>query len=421
MLNYFIAIILCVCLSAFFSAAEMSFSAANRMRLENASEDGNASAKTAVRILDDFENALSAILIGNNLVNIANSAIASVLVISLLGEEWTWLATVSVTLIVIVFGETMPKIIAKKKANELAMSFSYIILALLTLLKPIILIIGLLAKFIMLPFKGEKIEIDDNMAVEHLQSILETAEDEEVLDEERSELVQNALEFHEVSASEAMTARVDVVAFDIEDDYEDIMKFIDESSVSRIPVYRDSIDNVIGILSLNHLLKAMVDEEKPDIEALLMKPHYVYKTIKLPQVLAELKREKKHMAIVVDEFGGTLGLITMEDVLEEIVGEIWDENDDVEEELVEHANGEYELDGDMSIGDMLDLLDLREDDYDFESETVGGFTLEVYGGFPKENESFDFDKYRVEVLSMDGLRVERVLISEKKMSELAEK
>ena len=313
---YIAAYIVLICLSAFFSASEMCFSTANRLRLENAAENGSKGAKLALKVMDRFDDSLSAILIGNNLVNIATSSIASVMVILLFGEHWTWLSTVVTTILVMIFGETMPKIVAKKNANRIAPVFAGPIRALTIILLPVILIVVGLVRLITWPLKGEEQQEDDEAAVEELQSIIETAEDEDVLDENRSELLRSALDFSEVSASEAMTARVDVEAIDIDDDWEEILEVIENSTHSRLPVYEDSIDNVIGFLYLNHFLKALTENERPDIRSLLMEPLYVYKTIKLPQVLSELRHAKKHLAVVTDEYGGTLGVISMEDVLE---------------------------------------------------------------------------------------------------------
>lgn len=417
---YIAAYIVLICLSAFFSSSEMCFSSANRMRLESAAEGGNRGAKIALKVMDKFDDSLSAILIGNNLVNIATSSIASVVVILIAGDSWTWLSTVITTVLVIIFGETMPKIVAKKNANRIAPVFAYPVRLLTYILTPVIWIVVGLVRLITLPLKGEKTQEDDEAAVEELQSIIETAEDEDVLDENRSELLRSALDFSEVSASEAMTARVDVEAIDIDDDWEEILEVIENSTHSRLPVYEDSIDNVIGFLYLNHFLKALTDEERPDIRSLLMEPLYVYKTIKLPQVLAEFRRAKKHLAIVTDEYGGTQGVISMEDVLEEIVGDIWDETDEVENEVVEKAEGEYELDGDMSISDFLELIGRSEESFECESDTVGGWTLEMFGGFPKEGDSFRFEDLTVTVLKMDGLRVDRVLVKRDPPKEDAE-
>lgn len=405
----FLGIALCLGFSAFCSASEMSFSSCNSLRLENARDDGSKKAGTAVKILEKYDDALGAILIGNNLANIGGSSLASVAVILLTGgDEYAWLSTLVLTVIVVIFGETIPKICAKKNATRLAEAFAYPVRFLIIILNPLVKLVVLLIRLITLPFRGEQESEDE--AVEELQSIIETAEDEEVLDEEQSELIQAAIDFSEISVSEVMTARVDVQAIDIDDDWENIVAMVSDDPFSRLPVYEGSIDNIIGILYINHFLKALVDGEHVDIRALLMSPCYVYKTVKLPAVLSQLRKAKQHLAVVSDEFGGTLGVVTMEDVLEQIVGEIWDESDEIEEEVVQHTESEFELDGAMPVSDFIELMDIREDEFDFESETVGGWTLEMFGSFPGEGESFEYDKLSVTVLAMDGRRVERVLV-----------
>lgn len=407
---YIAAIIVCVFFSNFFSSSEMAYSACNRARLIKLTEDGSKKAAVAVKIVDRFDDTLSAILIGNNLVNIAASSLGSLAVIELLGDGYAWVSTLVITVLVIIFGETMPKIIAKGSANRIAMSHAYFVRFLGIVLKPLVWLVVGLVRLICLPFKGEKQDDDEDAAAQELSSIIETAEDEDVLDEDRSELVQAAIDFSDIMASEVMTARVDMLAIDVEDDWDELMKVIDESPYSRIPVYEDGIDNVIGVLYLNHFLKALAGDEKPDIRSLLMPVCYVYKTMKLPAVLSELRHAKQHLAVVVDEYGGTLGVLSMEDVLEQLVGEIWDETDEVEEEVVERPDGQFELDGDMVISDFVELLELSEDDFDFESETVGGWTIEMFGSFPKAGDSFEYENFTVTVLEMDGLRVEKVLV-----------
>ena len=400
----------CVMLSAFFSGSEMAYSSCNQVRLENLRDDGSRRAGVALRLCEHFDDTLSAILIGNNLVNIAASSLGVVLVNILTGGDGkTWLSTLIITVLVIIFGETIPKITAKMNANRLSMRNAYFLNALRLLLKPLIwLVVGLIG---LLTFwmKGEE-EEDPEEAVEELQSIIETAEDEDVLDEDQSELVQAAIDFAEISASEVMTARVDVVAIDIDDDWEEILAVIEDAPYSRLPVYEGSIDNVIGVLYLNHFLKAMADEGRADIRSLLMPPCYVYKTMKLPAVLNALKRAKQHLAVVSDEYGGMLGVLSMEDVLEQIVGEIWDETDTVEQEVVERGADEYELDGDMTISDFLELCGIDEDSFEAESETVGGWTVESFGAFPQPGDSFDYGDLTITVLSMDGHRVEKLLV-----------
>ena len=410
MTSQIIAAIACVALSAFFSASEMALSSANRLRLENQAESGSRAAALAVRAIDRYDDALSAILIGNNFVNIAVSSLGSVITIAAFGEQYAWLSTVIVTVTVIIFGETMPKIVAKHNANRISLMVAPIISGLRIILKPRTALGVGLVNLITKPLRGERPEDGSDAAVEELQSIIETAEDEAVIDVDRSELLQAALDFDEISVSEVMTSRVDIVAVDVNDDWKAIYDVACQSNYSRIPVYEGSIDNIVGILHLNRFFKALSEQKRPPLRSMIMKPCFVYKTTKLPAVLEQLRRCKQHLAVVTDEYGGVCGIVTMEDVLEQIVGEIWDETDEVEEEVVERSDGVWELDGDMSIGDFTELLGLNEDEFETESSTVGGWTLEMFGSFPAEGDSFRWEQLTVTVLKMDGLRVERVLV-----------
>lgn len=420
-----IGVLACIIFSAFFSGSEMAYSSCNRTRLDNLAEDGNKRAKLAAKIVDKFDDTLSTILIGNNLVNIAASSLGTVLVIKIWEQinsgktAPTWLSTLVLTILIIIFGETIPKITAKKAANRKALKYVYIINVLKFVLTPVVIPVVGLVKLCSLPLKGEKEKVDDDEAVDELTDIIETAEEERVLDEDTSELVQAAIDFNDIQVSEVMTARVDVVAIDIEDDYEEIEKIIAESSFTRIPVYEGSIDKVIGILSLNRFLRAALEQDRPDIRALLMPARHVYKTTKLPLVLNELRRAKQHLAIVTDEYGGTLGIVSMEDVLEQIVGDIWDETDEVVDEVVERADGRYELDGDTTIATFLETLELHEEALEeIDSETVGGWCIETLEHFPEAGESFSWRDYHVTIVTADELRVEKVLVE--KVQEQAE-
>ncbi len=406
----FVGIFLCLCLSAFCSAAEMSYSSCSQIRLEGARDSGDKRGRLAVYIVEHFDNALSAILIGNNLANICSSSLASVAVILISGsDDYAWVSTVVLTLIVIIFGETIPKITAKQNANKLALKNSYPVRFMMIIFYPLVWLVVAVINLITRGMKTEAADTPDE-AVEELQSIIETAEDEAVLDEDQSELVQAAIDFSETSAMDVMTARVDVQAIDIEDDWDEILALVEDAPYTRLPVYEGSIDNVIGILYLNHFLKAMADDGRADIRKLLMPPCYVYKTMKLPAVLAQLRKAKQHLAVVTDEYGGTLGVVTMEDVLEQIVGDIWDESDTVAPEVVQHTDSEYELDGSMVLSDFLELVGINEDEVEAESNTVGGWTLEMFGDYPAPGDSFTYRNLTVTVLSMDGRRVGRVLV-----------
>ena len=404
-----IAIAVCILFSAFFSASEMSFSSCNKVRLEHAMEDGDKNAERALKITERYDDALSTILVGNNLVNIAASSLGSVAVILLAAEQYAWASTAIITLLVIIFGETIPKIAANKNATNYAMKFSGPIRFLMILFRPVTWIVVSLVNLLTSKMKGEE-DNDEEAAVEELHSIIETAEDEDIIDEDSSELVSAAIDFADISVSEVMTARIDITAIDIDDDKDEIWDIIGNSPYTRIPVYDESIDHVIGILSLNRYLKAVIDDPDVDMRSMLMEPCFLYKTIKLPDALEELRRAQQHLAIVTDEYGGTLGVVTMEDILEQLVGDIWDETDVVEEGILEKQENEYEVYGDTPVFEFLELLDWDEDSFDFESETVGGWCIEMLEGFPEPGSTFTYRNIEVTVLEAAERRVLKALV-----------
>ena len=409
---YLAAIVLCVAVSAFCSGSEMSLSSCNRVRLERLQEEGSRKAGRAVSVLDHFDNALSAILVSNNLVNIAASSLSSLLVLNSVGERYAWIATALITIAVIIFGETIPKITAQKNATRFSLVVAGPVEILGTVLRPVTAMTVAAVNALTSRMKGEEVDEEEEAeeAVDELHTIVETAEDEEVFDEEESDLISAAIDFSDTAAFEVMTARVDLVAIDIDDDWEEILETIDSSPYSRLPVYEDSVDNVIGTLSVNRFLKALADNPAVNIRSLLMEPCFVYKTMKLPAVLKLLKESQQHLAIVTDEYGGTDGIVSMEDVLEQLVGDIWDETDTIEDEVTVQAEGVIEVDGDMPVSEFLELLELDEDNFDYDSETVGGWCIEMIDEFPKEGDRFEYENFEIVVLEADERRVRRVLV-----------
>ena len=406
---YIAGIIVCVLLSAFFSASEMSYSSCSRLRLEHQRDKGDKKASIAVRIREKFDDALSAILVGNNLVNIAASSLGSLAVMAVLSDRYAWLSTLILTVVVVIFGETIPKITAKKNATRYALRFARPVRFLMIVLKPVTFVVVGLVSLItrLLP---DVVEEDSEVALQELHTMIDIAENEDVLDADASELVSAAIDFADISASEVMTARVDIIGIDIDDPWEEILHTIDKSPFSRIPVFEGSVDHVIGILSLNRFLKAMIDRDKVEIRKLLLPTCYVYKTMKLPAVLSSLRNAQQHLAVVTDEYGGTLGVVSMEDVLEELVGDIWDETDTIERDIVEKGEGLYELDGDTPIYEFLELVNMQESEFDFDSETVGGWCIEINNGFPAVNSVFTYENLEVRILAVTERRVRRVLV-----------
>lgn len=413
-----VGIVLCIYLSGTFSASEMSYSSCNEVRMENEAEDGNKRAKRVLKIIENFDDSLSTILIGNNLVNIASSSLASVFIIILAGtDELTYIGTIVMTVLVIIFGETIPKILAKKNANRYALRYSGFITVLSIILWPLVKAVVALTHLIAKLVKEAPKEEDEEETVQELHSIIDTAEDEGVLDADQKELVQAAIDFDDIAAFEVMTARVDIDAINIEDSVEDILEQVKDSPYSRLPVYEDSIDNIIGTLHVNHLLKALTSAKNADIRAILMPPCFVYKTMKLPKVLNILKAAKQHLAIVTDEYSGTLGVISMEDVLEQIVGDIWDETDEVEPEVIQAKPDFFEVDGDMIIEDFLELTELNREEFDYESDTVGGWTIEMLEKFPEAGDAFEYEDFRISVEETEGRRVTKVSAKKLKAEE----
>lgn len=399
----YLLILVFIALSAYFSASEIAFASANKMRLKKSAESGSKKAELAYFIYEHYETALTTILIGNNLVNIASSSLATLIAIQLLGEGGVGISTAIMTVLILTFGEILPKILAKDHAEGFSLTTAPFLRFLMFLTFPLVFILGkflyAINRLFGIPEQSATVTEDD------LYSIIETVEDEGVIDEERSDLLQSALEFSEISAQEIITPRVDMVSIDAEDDMDSILEIAVHSRFSRIPVYEDSIDNIIGILYLNHFFKKIVETREFSIRTLLMDVCFIHKSMKLPSVLAELKRRKMHMAVVTDEYGGTLGVLTMEDVLEQLVGEIWDESDEVEEYFKTIDDKTVEVDADISIYDFLEYFEIDERDFDSDYTTVGGWVIEMLNGFPEAQASFQYQHLKVWVQEITEHRI----------------
>ncbi len=423
-LLYSISIVILLCFSAFFSGSEIAYSAVNRTRLE---ASHSSLAKQALYICDRFDRALSAILIGNNLVNISASSVSTLLALLIAGsgasiarqDLFTTAGSILLTVLVLIFGETMPKIIARRNPQPFVLKTAVPLRFLMTVLTPVTWVICGAANLITAPLKGETLDEEEEAeaAEEELIDLIETSEDNGIIDEDQSELLQNALDFAEISAREIMTPRVDMAALEIDDPPEKLRQQIEDSPFSRLPVYDERRERILGVLYLNHYYRALLDQPEPDLKKLMIEPCFVYKTTKLPAILTMMQQRKTHIAIVTDEFGSTIGMVTMEDVLEQIVGDIWDETDEVECEVVERGEHEYEIDGDLPISEFLELTGWKEDNFETDSVTAGGWILEMFGDFPKAGDHFDYENITVKVLEMDDLRVGKALITVHPVSE----
>ena len=409
----YLAIVLLILLSAFFSATEIAFASVNSARLKAMRQKKDTLALSlAAKIVDDYENMLGAVLIGNNLVNIAASSIATLIVMDYLGAGYAWVATLVMTLLVLTFGEIIPKVLAKQFAESFSVAVAIPIYTLSVILRPITFI---MMAFINLVSKLWQSSVADPDAVseDDFENIIDIVEDEGVLDEEQCDLLQNALDFDTVLAYEVVTPRVDMEAIDIHDPYEKNVKKILDSTYSRLPVFEDTPDNIIGILHLNHFYKEYVSNERVNIRSLLLPVTYVHKTMQLPDVLEKMKDSKSHMVVVLDEYGGTMGILTMEDVLEQLVGEIWDETDEIEREFVCIDDTHFEADGDMRIYDFFDEFDIdidEDENFEYDDSTVGGWTMTMLDGEASKGDSFTYKNLKITVIKAEEHRVWRVAV-----------
>ena len=401
-------IVLLIFLSAVFSGAEIAFASSSEVKLRKAAEEAKtASAKNAYHLKEHYDDALITILIGNNLVNIASSAVATVIAVSLMGDAGAWVATLIMTVIIITFGEITPKILASRKPEGFARAVANPMRVLYAVTSPLVAVFSAMTDG--LGHLWQKSVVDEAVTEDDLETIFETAEDEGVVDEDTADLLQSALDFDDVLAYEIITPRVDMEAIDIEDSDREIIEQIMKTRFSRLPVYEDTPDTIIGIAHVNQCLRSLAAGEKFDLRSLMMEPHFVHKTMPLDDVFETMQREGCHMVIVTDEYGGTMGLLTMEDVLEQIVGEIWDEKDEIDEEFVELDPTHYEVDADMRLEDFFDELDLDEEELDDDNATVGGWAIEMLGGYPEAGESFEYENVKVTVAETEGMRVTELL------------
>ena len=409
----YVEIIILLLLSGFFSASEMAYASVSSLRLNSLNDSkSTVSTRSAIKIKDRFDDSLGAILAGNGLVNNFSSAIAAVIVISFLGEEFAFVSTVIMTFLVLTFGEIIPKSLAKQFPEKFCIFSAVPIYALSMILKPFLFLIVKAVDFISKLWENS---VSDSEAVseDDLENIIDIVGDEGVLDEDEVDLLQNALDFDEVLAYQIITPRVDMEAIDIRDPYDVNIKKILETTYSRLPVYEDTPDNIIGILYINHAMKAMIDGESISIRKIMLEPVFVHKTMPIPDVLEKMKENKCHMAVVLDEYGGTLGIITMEDILEQLVGEIFDETDDIEPEFVCVDETHYEALGDMRIYDFFDEFDMdieQNEDFDGDITTLGGFVMSMLDGEAEEGKTFDYEGLRFTVLEAEDFRVLKVAV-----------
>jgi len=403
--------------SAFFSGTEIAYTSLSKLKVKKEGEKQTPTEKLVGFIYNHYDFALSTVLVGNNLVNIAATSVATVLAVNLAatmaitGEVASSIVTIVMTVIILVVGEITPKMVARRIIEPFAKMAAYPLLVLMIAFFPVVLLTSGIVK--LLSFTWRKAEDQDvTITEEELENLLDTAEDEGVIDENETELLQSALEFTDLDAGDILTPRIDVVGFEINDPIEEILAVISESQFSRYPVYERTVDRVVGILYVKHLLKELAANKTVNLQELLLQPVFIPKSMHLHEIMNEFRSHQTHMVVVADEYGGIEGIVTMEDVLEELVGEIWDENDDIVNEWQEITENRFECSGDMNLSDFMDKLELDEDGLDTDCATVGGWTVETIGSMPVPFDSFDYENYTVMVMQVDeeNHRIVRLLI-----------
>ena len=404
-------LILLVLFSAFFSASETAYTSLNRVRVKSLANAGNRRAEKVLSLAEKYDMLLSGILVGNNIVNILSASLATVLFVNLVGPRGVSLSTAVMTVVVLMFGEIAPKSIAKEHPEEIAFAFYPMLSLIIRLLTPIIYLTTLWQKLIYHIFKPSD---DRGITEEDLITIVEEAENDGEIDAHESELIRSAIEFNDMTVGDILTPRVDMTAVSIDDDIDAIARAFEESGYSRLPVYQDSVDDIIGIL---HEKDFYTRKEGVSIRELMTPPLCVVPTTQLTVLLKLLQKTKNHMAVVMDEYGGVLGIATMEDVLEELVGEIWDEHDEVVQDIEELSDGSLRVSGGASLDDLREKIDIPGE---YESVTVNGWVLEVLGRFPQPGDGFDFGDSRVTVEKAARRRVEQIHIEPKPTEQVAD-
>ena len=382
-------LVLLITMSAYFSATETAYSSLNKIKLKSIANKGNKKAKLALELSEKYDSVISTILIGNNIVNIATASLATVLFTKLLGSSGVTVSTIVMTILILIFGEISPKSIAKDIPESFAIVSAPLLNAFCIILKPVNNLFCLWKKLINKVFKIQK---HSGITEDEILTIAEEAENEGGINPQQLEIIKSAIELNDQEVIEAFTPRVDMVAIKDSCSKEELLNLFIESGFSRIPVYHDNIDNVIGIINEKDLINIVVNNKNEEISSIIKPLNVIQPHMKLSQLLKVLQNNKSHMALIADEYGGTMGIITLEDILEELVGEIWDEHDKVVNDIEKIAEDEYIVRGNANIEKVLEEFDLEEE---FEVNSVNGWVMQQFGKIPKVGESFEYKNLKI--------------------------
>ncbi len=416
-----VIIILLLALSAFFSSSETALTTVNKHKLRTLVDEGNKRAAKVIKVTENSGKLLSTILIGNNIVNISASSLATTLCTKVLGNKYVGIATGVLTLLVLIFGEITPKTLATRYSIKLSLTFVYPISVLMIIFTPIIWLLNIMTGII---FKILRVNPDDNsnaMTESELRTIVDVSQEEGVIEQEERFMISNVVDFGDALSKDIMIPRTDVICADVNSTYEELVKLFMDETYSRIPIYEESKDHIIGLLYLKDLFfyTQKNDMRYFDLRSILRKPLFVYEYQKTSQIFADMKTSSVTMAIVLDEYGITSGIITMEDLIEEIVGEIRDEYDENENDVIRKlADDTYDIDASIKLDDLNDALhtDLHSEDYD----SLAGFVIEVMDKLPSEGEETDYENIHFKVSQVNRNRIERIILTIHEISDTSE-
>ncbi len=398
-----LVIIFLIAFSAFFSATETAYTSINRIRIKNLAKEGNKKAKLVDRLSDNYDRLLSTILIGNNIVNILSSSLATVLFTGLLGNAGVTVSTVVMTVLVLIFGEITPKNVAKESPEKFAIAVSKPISFFAIILTPFNYLFGLWKKLI-----DRIITSDDGGGIteEELITIVDEAESGGEIDSEERDLIKSAIEFNDREVEDILTPRIDVCAVELGTDRSEIIDTFLDTGYSRLPVFKDTIDNIIGVIHQKDLFHQMQKGTGEKIEDIISPVNYILPSMSVSDLIKTLQKSKNHFAVVVDEYGGTEGIVTLEDVLEELVGEIWDEHDKFVENFKKLSDGAYEVLGSSDLDDFMELIGEEPDEDD--PNTVSGWVMEKLARMPELGDRFEYNGHKVMVTGMENRRVAKI-------------
>ncbi len=394
----------------YFASAESAYAGMNKIRIKNSAENGDRRARRAIYISNHFDKMLTTVLIGNNISHVGCSALITLYVTKKFGANWVSLSTVITTIVVFMFCEMIPKSFAKSNSEKVALAYSSSLHFLMKAFTPVAFffkgISTLLSRFV-----GSSEE--PTMTEDEFYELIDNIDDESAINEDTQELIQSALEFSDITAQEILTPRVDVIGIELKSTDEEILRTINEYKCSRFPVYDGSIDNIVGILHVRKYLKFILLGRSPKLEDVTSEPYFIAPTKMIDDLLEEMSRKKRHMAIVTDEYGGTMGIITVEDILEELVGEIWDESDDVVEEFQKIGGGRYFISGELSVGDAFEMMEMEFEDERFRHRNISSWAMSLFPRIPEEGDSVEFGEHTVEVKEVMNNRIISIIFSPK--------